>query len=293
MNGPLLAANYSHALEVLLDRCAGMVDAVKVSEFGRARYEAAYRKLAARKPLILHGIGQVLIPSSPSFEAEFDAGALQRALQFTQSKHVSVHLERLAGQGEEFTPETYLGLVSEHVDLIRAAGGLPVLLENIPYYRSRTGNAVNDPLTCDPGFIREALSRTGCGLLLDIAHAQVAAWHRGEPPLDYVRSLPLGAVREVHINGPVMVAGELRDRHGETTQEGYALLGEVLAVHRPAYVTLEYGGIGPALAGWSDAVVLERQLPRLRGMLDCVGGHAESQPQQRSRTTPRSDTSAS
>jgi hypothetical protein len=61
----------------------------------------------------------------------------------------------------------------------------------------------------------------------------------------------------------------LRDRHGETTSEGYLLLAEVLPRFASGCrtITLEYGGVGPQLAGRSDRETLMRQLVRLREML--------------------------
>lgn len=111
--------------------------------------------------------------------------------------------------------------------------------------------------------IRAALTRTGCRFLLDIAHAELAAWHRGEAVEDYLDRLPLSLVSEVHISGPAMVDGELRDRHEEIGQGEYALLELVLSRAPVSVVALEYGGVGPLFERRTDHQALGRQLRRL------------------------------
>ncbi len=103
---------------------------------------------------------------------------------------------------------------------------------------------------------------------------QVAAWHRGETARVYLAGLPAHLTGEVHVSGPVMVGGELRDRHGEMGPEGYELLTELLSMVNVSTVTLEYGGVGPEFAGRSDPTVLERQLRRLREVL--INGQAST-----------------
>jgi uncharacterized protein (UPF0276 family) len=104
-------------------------------------------------------------------------------------------------------------------------------------------------------------------LLLDVAHAQAAAWHLGLDAEDYIRSLPLLLVDEIHVNAPAMVDGELRDRHVEMTEEEYSLLETILDLADVKVVSLEYGGLGPVYEGKSDYDVLLRQLRRLRSII--------------------------
>ena len=88
--------------------------------------------------------------------------------------------------------------------------------------------------------IAEVLDRTGCGLTLDTGHARVSAAVLGMDVHDYVESLPLARVVQVHVSGPRMRAGRLVDAHEPMQAEDYDLLGFVLERANPQVVTLEY-----------------------------------------------------
>jgi hypothetical protein len=103
------------------------------------------------------------------------------------------------------------------------------------------------------------------GLLLDLAHARIAAHNRGEDVCAYLSALPLERVREIHVCGPGPDrSGVLQDEHQEMGEEDYALLDWTLERTHPLVVTLEYGGTGSHFEWRSDLATLERQLTRLR-----------------------------
>jgi uncharacterized protein (UPF0276 family) len=164
--------------------------------------------------------------------------------------------------------EAFSASLQRDVDKLRSLVGLPVHLENVFCYRTRPGGPVptyrNPPFIGDPDFIAEMVERVDTRLLLDIGHAQVAAWHRGEAAEDYIGRLPLASVTEIHISGPVVVGGELRDQHLEVDEAGYSLLRLALYRSSAQVVSLEYGGVGPIFADRSEPIVLLRQLERLR-----------------------------
>ncbi|MDP2872971.1 MAG: DUF692 family protein [Bacillota bacterium] len=185
-----------------------------------------------------------------------------------RSPYLSVHLEYSAGAGEPFDERAFLTALTQDIEYLRELSGLPVHLENIHFYRPRPGQAFQPPRLCAPDFIREALDRTRSRLLLDLAHAMIAAWQLGEPAADYLGQLPLELVTEVHIAGPEMVNGELRDRHKEVSDEGFTLLEEVIHRGPVETVTLEYGGVGPLFAERNDPEALLRQLQRIKSILE-------------------------
>ena len=105
---------------------------------------------------------------------------------------------------------------------------------------------------------------------MDIAHARVAAWHRGEPVEQYLVGLPLERAMEVHISGPRMSDEGLRDRHMALTEEDYTLLTFVLN-HAPnvRLVTLEYVGRREKTAHYNEPdgpELLAEQLERLNAL---------------------------
>ena len=142
-----------------------------------------------------------------------------------------------------------------------AACSVPVLVENMPRW-SRHGPAY----VVNPAFISSVIEATRCGLLLDLAHARVAARYQGEPVRDYLARLPLDRLVEIHVSGPRPLpaskgtsGGRLFDAHEPVQEPDYALLAWVLERTRPRAVTLEYS---------KDRAQLKAQLDRLRRLLD-------------------------
>lgn len=268
---PVLAANYSRELVSLLENEADIVDAVKVSEFYSEEYIAMYRSLPVRKPFVLHGVCQDtrrsrgLSLGMPGFEESLDLASLRTALDLCKPAYISAHLEFHAF--EHPNAQEFLASLESDALLIRTLTKLPLHLENTYFDFPRPGKVANARYICDPKFIREALGRTGARMLLDVAHAQAAAWHLGVPASGYMLSLPLSLVDEIHVNSPEMADGELRDRHVELDEEGYELTELVLEHADVKTISLEYGGVGPVYENRSDISALRRQLVRLRKMM--------------------------
>lgn len=114
---------------------------------------------------------------------------------------------------------------------------LPVILENMralhpSLYRYET----------EPDNIRRVLADTGCELLLDIAHARIAAEARQLNVREYLNQLPLELIRQLHVNGarPDPRTGRLFDAHESMREEDFELLEWVLARATPRWLTFEY-----------------------------------------------------
>lgn len=142
----------------------------------------------------------------------------------------------------------------ENIQLLQATLSIPVAVENQAYHR-RTGH---DYLV-DPAFISEVIRQTGCHLLLDLGHARVSAAMRGQSANDYICQLPLDSVIELHVSGPGIYRGRLRDLHHPLAEADYELLRFTLeSCPNLQVVTLEYYG---------PAEMLVMQLHRLRKMI--------------------------
>jgi uncharacterized protein (UPF0276 family) len=111
----------------------------------------------------------------------------------------------------------------------------------------------------DPGLINEILVKTDCKMLLDLAHARVAASSRKMDVYDYLELLPLERVVQIHISGPRTHNGYLRDAHEPLQAVDYAVLEWVLARTEPRVLTLEY---------FKERRPLREQILRLRNMLE-------------------------
>jgi uncharacterized protein (UPF0276 family) len=143
-----------------------------------------------------------------------------------------------------------------------------------------------------PGTIHRVVRETGCGLLLDVSHARLAAHTLGMDARDYIDQLPTDRTREIHISGLQRVEGPLVERarraglaeeiiqryaghlvdHLPITGVGWRFYAWALEqVHRglwgtPWIVTFEYGGVKGIWEMITDRAVLAEQIPRLRAL---------------------------
>jgi len=138
----------------------------------------------------------------------------------------------------------------------RAPGfSLPVILENMPANR-----ILKNGFESDPALIRRVLDALDANLLLDLAHARVAATFLQMDVRDYLTLLPLERVRQIHLSGAREVDGILQDAHETLSEADYDLFRWVLPRTRPEIVTLEYYR--------DDRPALKEMLVRLRHDLD-------------------------
>lgn len=238
------------------------VDRLKVAEWMDERQRAA---VLAQRPVVLHISEGVLWPRSQRW-----ATAQAELARSVDAPWISVHLSigwsllayhwpgpspisPALGQRWAVRSVRRLQAACE-----KAAGApFPVLVENMPRW------SVSPPAyVVDPAFITAVMDESGCGLLLDLAHARVAAHNRGEAARDYLARLPLDRVLEIHVSGPRPGShpdGRLVDAHQPLLEADYDLLAWVLERTRPRAVTLEYT---------KDRAQIVAQLARLRAMLD-------------------------
>ena len=254
-----IACNYSPQLVALLrDGCAE-VEWIKLS-----RWDVFAAELAVARPLrpvLLHVLPRAGLRSLDGLPWTWEE--VNAATSACGSPHVALHLasrttdwERPSSDAEVL--ERLVAGTQAFAEMLDA----PLLVENVPFYT--TGDTLLRPAS-DPAVISAVCERTGVGLLLDLAHARIAAHNRGEDVYAYLSGLPLNRVREIHVSGPAPDrSGVLQDEHQEMGEVDYALLDWTLERTHPLIVTLEYGGTGPHFEWRSDLPTLERQLTRLR-----------------------------
>ena len=92
-------------------------------------------------------------------------------------------------------------------------------LENMP-----ATPLLNNGFESAPATIRRVLSTLDTGLLLDLAHARVAAAFQQMTVEDYLMALPLGRVWQIHVSGVREVDGMLRDAHEPLQEADYEIL---------------------------------------------------------------------
>lgn len=254
-----LAANGYHELYSLLDEGKELVDFIKCPLSPNSREEV--EKARNYWPVLLHGWGPpgytVTNPNIP------EPDLLAELVQTSGTPFLSVHLDITLEDGEELDRQQVIDVVSQSVADLKRISGLDVLLENVPWYPwQKRPRAITDP-----DFISEVIIASDAYLLVDTAHAQVAAWHRGDDIHDYLSGLPLDRALEVHTSGPRMADEGLRDRHMDLRPEDYELL-EFTLDRTPLVknLTLEYAGRRERTAHYNEPdgpEMLEKQLMNL------------------------------
>ncbi|MBN1484082.1 MAG: DUF692 family protein [Chloroflexia bacterium] len=192
------------------------------------------------------------------------ANVLQEWQKHLDSPWVSIHLDYYSQQevwaflqqGQplpHYTEQAALERLGQVIQPIQQKLEVPLLLENMPLWPGQ-----KEPGATSPQFIRQILDATGCNLLLDTAHARVAAANLGWNIHAYLEQLPLDRVVEIHTSGPRRNNGCLIDSHETLQQEDYDLLAWLLQRTEPQVITLEY---------WKDPGRAREQMIQLANLV--------------------------
>jgi len=290
-----LAVHYSPASAALLARGHIAFDRFKCPAWPDLVREArAVAPVYVHLPLIVgSGVGDA---QDSETHAPPDWAAFERLLTGTDTPFVNLHL---AAHERDYPGIPRLSADPAHTELVAGRllrdvrgvvarwGADRVIVENVPEEPGRMRAAYL------PETVRRVVAETGCGLLLDVSHARLAAPALGMDARDYIAALPVDRTREIHITGIQPFdehwARVLRDAGvPEATIAGYAgrpldhlpftdadwefaawAIGRVHsgAWGEPWLVALEYGGVGGAWGAVTDAAVLREQVPRLAALL--------------------------
>ncbi|MCP2342171.1 hypothetical protein FHU30_007563 [Actinomadura rupiterrae] len=195
------------------------------------------RLLARRCPIVPHGvelsIGSDREPDAAYVEAlaglveEIDAPWFSDHLCFTRTDRVALGLlaplprtrevaRRLAGKAQR----------------VQQAVGRPFLLENITYYVD-----LATPLT-EAQFIAEVMEHCDCGLLLDLANLDINARNHGFDAIEFLQTIPLERVTQVHLAGGIDGEDMALDTHGEAVPSRVWDLLDELVARTPIQATL-------------------------------------------------------
>lgn len=260
-----LAINYSPAAGALA--ASGQID---LDYFKTPAWPDMIARAEAVRPVAIH------------FELQAGSGKLRQTdwepvqdwLERTDTPYVNVHLSPVWEDFPGVSPQSDEAKLSRLVleRLVEDVGALVdrfgperVIAENIPpvqEYRNVVAPAAFPDLIC------QVIHQTGCGLLLDISHARMAAHSLGLDPWDYLDSLPVERLREMHFTGLGWVNDVLYD-HLPIRDEDWPYLEDAQERiragkwARPWLLAFEYGGEGGFFAQHTDPAVLAAQTPRL------------------------------
>lgn len=211
-------------------------------------------RIRADYPLSIHGVGLSIGGEGPVDEAHLNR--LATLLTRYQPESFSEHLAWSSHQSTflndllpaPYTPQN-LDRVCEHVNRVQERLGRRMLLENPATYVEFVASTMSEA-----DFMSEVITRTGCGLLLDVNNAYVSCVNHGRDVMAYIRDLPLSAVCEIHLAGhaeEVDAAGAplLIDSHGAPVANAvWDLYSTVIALIGPQPTLIERDNDIPAFA---------------------------------------------
>ena len=289
------AVNYSEAAAALLRG-----GKIQLDRFKCPAWPDLIARAQALHPVYVHcplrvgmGTGDALdteTGTSPDW-AKYDAILAQ-----TDTPWVSLHL----GPEPEDHPDIPLkSFAPEHVERVTAAlirdvsavvarfGPERVVGENIfGYYEGHLWAAAL------PDVLHRVIEATGCGFLLDLSHARLAARDLKMDPRAYLNALPTAHIREVHVTGIQRFAGHWVEQsksrgidvdalrflgrqidHLPMVEEDWIILEWAVQQIRsgawaePWVIAFECGGVGWIYEAVMDEATLAEQVPRMYGLV--------------------------
>lgn len=203
-----------------------------------------------------------------------DLDLLQRWLDTTETLVINTHFALAQSDfapASRITPEAVIATAQRALSpLCERFGAENIVIENIPYPLGWESAVPQEVV--DPAVISEVVRQTGCGLLLDIAHAIRTCEGSGRADVKaYLNALPVHALRELHVVGilPEPDDDGIRHDHFAMTEADWAMTEWALeqiragAWRKPETMAFEYGGVGDRFAWRSDSAVIAEQAPRL------------------------------
>jgi hypothetical protein len=240
-------------------------------------------------PLVI-GAGQGVMDVETRQGADWDK--IEQFLSQTGTRYVNAHLAPKPAEAPDIPIHSVAGEITQRVientlndlaPVIQRFGAEHVIVEN-------SFHGGTEPLAFSlPEVIATVVRQSGCGFLLDLSHARLAAPSHEVDERAYLARLPVERIREMHVTG-LQVFDEIwinRLRQGGADPKQIArftgrrydhlpLLEEdwnwvawaieqihTTAWRTPEIVAFEYGGVGNFWAALSLPEVLEEQIPRL------------------------------
>lgn len=208
--------------------------------YGSRRVRGMIEELARSVPIVAHGVtlsvGTAVAPDRPflrevrGFLEAVRAPWYSEHLAFTKTpRHDLSQLMPLPRTTE------VVGIVCENLEVVKRELGVPLLLENVSYYFEYPRAEMSEP-----EFLLRVVAASGCSLLLDVENVRINARNHGYDAAGFVRDLPPGVVRAVHVAGGQRQRGVELDSHDRpVSAETLALLAETLRRQRPETVVVE------------------------------------------------------
>ncbi|WP_234123491.1 multinuclear nonheme iron-dependent oxidase [Clostridium hydrogenum] len=256
-----IGCNWSKELKMLLEKDAVKVDYVKSGAFGN--FDNEFETMRSMRPVLLHGLGYFENVGMKNIEI-IDFNRANELIKKCNSPHYGVHLAiRNSDMHDGMTDNDIYEQISKNIKAFKNNLNVPILIENSPDTAIERKEYDFYPYFT-PERISEIVMNNNIYFLLDIAHAKITAQDHGWDIYEYIKSLPLERIKEIHLAGSGRnKEGFPMDTHQSMADEDYKLLAWVLEKSNPDIVTLEYNGV----KGENEEVViknLEEQLGMLK-----------------------------
>jgi uncharacterized protein (UPF0276 family) len=230
--------------------------------FGDREQRDGIMSLMELCPVVAHGVGLSLGTAQPPDRLYLRS--VREVLDVIRAPWHSEHLAFTKVPGLDLAqllplPRTreVLDVVCDNVAAVQEELARPLVLENITYYFQYP-----DSTLTELEFLTEVHRRTGAFLLIDLENVHINAMNHGYDPFEFIRGLPAGSVKGVHVAGGRREGSVYIDSHDQPLPERvFDLVALLLATQQPASVILERD---QALEGYSEVIVDVENLKRVR-----------------------------
>jgi uncharacterized protein (UPF0276 family) len=226
---------------------------------------ASLVQIRADYPISLHGVGLSLGSADPLDRGHL--AKLKRLADRIEPSAVSEHLCWGALEGRHYNDllplpltEDALALVCRRIEEAQSALGRTLLVENVSSYYTFPESSIPEA-----EFVAAVAQRTGCRLLLDVNNIYVNAVNHGLSADEYLATIPVAAVAEIHLAGFDRRGAMLIDTHGARVDP---------AVWSLYAAALQRFGAQPTLIEWDADIpsfaVLRSEAAQAQRMLEQV-----------------------
>ncbi len=197
-------------------------------------------RIAERYPVVMHGVSMSIGSCDP---LDWDYLAQLKALaQRVQPRWISDHLCWTGVGGHnlhDLMPLPYdeeaIGHVVERVQRVQDFLGRQILLENVSSYLEYRHSQMPEW-----EFVAAIAERADCLLLLDVNNVYVSSVNHGFDALEYLRSIPIERVRQIHLAGHRNHGDYIIDSHDQPIVEAvWDLYARALEITGPVATMIE------------------------------------------------------
>lgn len=207
-------------------------------------------------PVVGHTVDLSIGSAEPLREAHLDK--VVRVLGEVNTVVYSDHLCMTNVAGIEIGQLTTLpwtweqvAVVCRKIEQVQKRIPWPFLLENITNRFVVPGNELTEA-----AFINAIMTRTGCGLLLDVTNLYTNAVNFKFDPREWLAGLDSNIIKGIHLAGGEWEEGKLYDTHSRPVyDEVWELFQHVMEISAPQAVVIEWDQDTPTLARLLEEVV--------------------------------------